>query len=97
MNTLISIGWLGVKSCYLNISLEEAKSRYLKDNPEEADCLDREGFVGSFQFEDEFLAYSVYETDKLDPGLAKKFDFGNSDGTDNAGNKYELAGEGEDV
>ena len=32
MNTLISIGYLGGKKCYLNISVEEAIKRFCKDD-----------------------------------------------------------------
>ncbi len=55
MNKLISIGYIGLKRCYLNISLEEAKRRYQEDEEEIPDN------IYEFEFEDEFCAYDVYE------------------------------------
>lgn len=61
LNKIISIGWLGSKSCYLNISREEAIQRYLVNNPGDSDYLDDSGFITEFEFTDEFWAYSVGE------------------------------------
>lgn len=60
-NILISIGYLGTKTCYLNISREEAIKRYLKDNPELTNSLDYYGIqIDEFEFGDEFECYAVY-------------------------------------
>jgi len=61
MNTLIVIGCLGIRKCYLNISKEEAIERYKKS--EEIDELDSETEedIKEFQFEDEFNAYDVWK------------------------------------
>ena len=55
MNKLISIGYIGLKRCYLNISLEEAKRRYQEEEEEMPHD------ISEFEFEDEFCAYAVYE------------------------------------
>ena len=61
VNTLISIGYLGTKTCYLNISREEAIERYLKDNPFTTyKDLITDDMIDEFQFYDEFGCYSVY-------------------------------------
>jgi hypothetical protein len=86
MNTLISIGWLGGQTCYLNLSLEEAKSRYLKDNPD-TDLEDDFVTIKEFRFRDEFSAYDVWAPDDVKGA--------NSDGTDDSGNEYELANDDE--
>lgn len=60
-NTLISIGYLGTKTCYLNISREEAIERYLKDNPFTTyEDLITENIVAEFEFGDEFECYAAY-------------------------------------
>ena len=62
MNTLIVIGQLGCKKCYLNISREEAIRRYKRDNGTgEDEWAAIEGDIIEFQFEDEFSAYDVGE------------------------------------
>ncbi len=62
MNTLISIGYTGCKSCYLNISKEEAVKRYCKQcNIEIQDFDEREYSIRIFEFEDEFSAYDIWE------------------------------------
>jgi hypothetical protein len=61
MNTLISIGYTGSATCYLNISREEAIERYLKDNPFTTyEDLIKENMVDEFEFYDEFECYAVY-------------------------------------
>jgi len=57
MNKLISIGYIGLKRCYLNIPLEEAKRRYQEDEEEVPDT----DIIYEFEFDDEFCAYDVYE------------------------------------
>lgn len=85
MNKLTVIGYLGSKSCYLNVPLLEAKRRYLVDNPD-SDLDDGFHSVDQFTFEDEFDAYDAW-------GPNKEVVEREPDGTDNAGNKYELAGD----
>lgn len=60
-NKLIRIGFTGDMTCYLNITLEEAIKRYLKDNPFTTyENLIKENIIDEFEFDDEFSAYSVY-------------------------------------
>lgn len=59
VNKIISIGVLGNQTCYLNISEEEAITRYCEKNK-----IVREDFwyaVKSFEFADEFGAYDIDE------------------------------------
>lgn len=67
-NKLITIGWLGVKRCYLNISREEAVRRYVEKEatfytPEEF-AKEKEyieaNMVEEFEFDDEFEAYDAW-------------------------------------
>ena len=58
MNTLIVIGWLGSKRCYLNISESEAIARYIKD--EDSDLEFVLEHIDTFTFDDEFCAYDAY-------------------------------------
>lgn len=60
-NNLIRIGYTGDMTCYLNVTREEAIERYLRDNPFTTyEDLIKENMVHEFEFDDEFLAYSVY-------------------------------------
>jgi hypothetical protein len=59
-NKMISIGYLGVMKCYLNIPTEEAIKRYTESEGVEPGEFD-EGMVNVFYFDDEFGAYSVYD------------------------------------
>ncbi len=60
-NNLIRIGYTGDMTCYLNITREEAIERYLRDNPFTTyEDLIIENMINEFEFDDEFLAYSVY-------------------------------------
>lgn len=57
MNKLISIGFLGNQSCYLNIDMDDAKKRYMREN----DLEDLEGVtIREFEFTDQFEAYDVW-------------------------------------
>ena len=57
MNKLISIGFLGIQSCYLNIDIDDAKKRYMTEN----DLEDLEGVtIREFEFTDQFEAYDVW-------------------------------------
>ena len=57
MNHLIVIGYIGTKRCYLNMSLEEARARYVKTEGEEPEPR----LIDEFDFEDEFGAYDAWE------------------------------------
>jgi len=61
-NKIISIGYIGLKRCYLNIEQKEAIERYCKSEMltfqqfEENDIS-----IDIIEFDDEFGAYSIYE------------------------------------
>ena len=55
VNHLILIGWTGSKSCYLNVTREEALRRYMEANPEDEDPTIKE-----LDFTDEFTAYDAW-------------------------------------
>lgn len=62
-NKLHIIGYMGCKSCYLNISKEEAVKRYNIDNIDNRDSLEIPidlDDVKTIEFEDEFEAYDVW-------------------------------------
>ena len=59
MNKLISIGILGMMTCYLNISNEEAIQRYCKSMDMSIEEFDHNE-LKVFYFSDEFDAYDVY-------------------------------------
>lgn len=62
MNTLVIIGYIGSKSCYLNVPKEEALKRYCKEQNIDLEEMDERAFIITmFQFEDEFQAYDVWE------------------------------------
>lgn len=56
-NTLHVLGFMGVRTAYLNVSAEEAKARFLAANPEYGD-----GHLpmDSFEFTDEFGVYEAW-------------------------------------
>lgn len=61
-NKIISIGYLGSKKCYLNISREEAIRRYkiyhlICEDDELEDGID----IDEFEIEDEFEAYQIWQ------------------------------------
>ena len=58
-NKLISIGFLGMMRCYLNISNEDAINRYCKSMDIAIDEFDHDE-LKVFYFDEEFEAYSVY-------------------------------------
>lgn len=62
-NTLISIGYLGIKRCYLNISLDEAIKRFCISEECTKNEFDKQyaETVEIFDFVDEFNAYDVGE------------------------------------
>lgn len=66
-NHMVSIGYTGIKRCYLNIPLKEAIKRYLKTEEIKlspdfrlADAIPPE-LILEFDFEDEFRAYDIWE------------------------------------
>ena len=60
-NRLISIGWLGLKKCYLNVDTDDAIERYCKsENMTREDFESEDIQIDEFDFDDEFDAYSVW-------------------------------------
>lgn len=59
-HVMIAIGFLGLMSCYVDLTLEEAQKRYLEKNDE--DNLDGIS-ITVFGFDDEFNTYEVSEKD----------------------------------
>ena len=69
MNRAIAIGCLGSKTVFINVPRAEAIRRYLVDNPEYSDDIERiEGGLApnwgdinikEFEFEDEFWTYDI--------------------------------------
>lgn len=65
-NRLVQIGYLGSRTCYLNVSDEEAIQRFLESNPEFSEfdkttILERNSSLfRSFEFKDSFGAYDVW-------------------------------------
>lgn len=57
-HTLHIIGWIGGRRCYLDISIDEAKRRYYESVEDE--IID-DGYINTITFEDEFVAYDVWE------------------------------------
>ena len=65
MNKLVVIGWRGIRTCYLNITLQEAIDRFIKTeeitleyfNSSEVGCE-------IIEFDDEFGAYEVWGLNK---------------------------------
>jgi len=55
---MIAIGWLGVMNCYIDLTLEEAKKRYLESDGSLEDVT-----ITVFGFNDEFRTYDVSEKD----------------------------------
>ncbi len=55
MNTLIVIGFMSAKTCYLNVPEAEARARYTRDN-------DYEHYydVEIYTFKDTFNAYDIW-------------------------------------
>lgn len=64
-NKIISIGWIGIKRCYLNISMNEALKRFAENeniSVEEAkELIENNDILDIIEFDDEFGAYSIYE------------------------------------
>ena len=65
-NKLVVIGYLGVKTCFLNVSREEAIQRFIKMNQipgETTEELDQEllDSIKEFDFDDSFSAYDAWQ------------------------------------
>lgn len=62
MNKLIVIGYLGIKTCYLNITESEAIERYCKDNSMSSTDYEENNnlTIDSYDFDDEFYAYDIW-------------------------------------
>lgn len=63
MNTLISIGYIGLKRCYLNLTEDEAIERYCKFENMTRNEFDENVNISVriIQFDDEFSAYDVWD------------------------------------
>lgn len=60
-NKIISIGYLGLKRCYLNIEQKEAIERYCKSERLTLQQLEEGDIsIDIIEFDDEFGAYSIY-------------------------------------
>lgn len=59
-HTLVTIGYLGSRRAYLDLSKEEAFNRYLKAEGEVPPHS-----VRSFEFDDEFEVYDAWATTEL--------------------------------
>ena len=59
-NKLISIGYLGCMSVYLNVSREEAIRRYRESDGMQDHEVIEEGRICEFEIYDEFSAYAVH-------------------------------------
>lgn len=58
-NTLILIGFIGMKKCYLNITKEEAIERYCAYMSLDVAAFNEDS-VEVIEFDDEFEAYDVW-------------------------------------
>ena len=64
-NSLVTIGFIGSRNCYLNVDLEDAIERYIKDEDiTEDEFYEYETPFEEFEFEDEFTAYEIWEVIK---------------------------------
>lgn len=63
MNKIISIGYTGIKKCYLNLTKKEAIERFIRDLEISMEEYKKsfEYTYEEFEFEDEFRAYDVWE------------------------------------
>lgn len=59
-NTLITIGWMGDKKAYLNITREEAIKRYCESEDEPVEDVREGGVVDELKFDDEFSVYDAW-------------------------------------
>ena len=60
-HTLIIIGWMGSKTCYLDVSKEEAIERYCKENNESLGNFKNFSIpLESFEITDKFWVYDIW-------------------------------------
>lgn len=68
-NSLIVIGWLSMRYCYLNLTREEAIARFIRDHePEmtpEMVTHPGDGFIDEYLFDDEFGAYDAWTDERF--------------------------------
>lgn len=63
-NKIISIGYIGLKRCYLNVDEKEALERYcLSENITIQQFSDDDINISITEFDDEFEAYEIWEND----------------------------------
>ena len=62
-NIIISIGYIGLRKCYLNINKKEAIKRYCKSEEITKEEFDNnfDIRIDSIEFEDEFECYDIWE------------------------------------
>jgi hypothetical protein len=60
-NRLIVIGWLGIKTCYLNVDREEAIRRWCKQEGISVINEFEHRLLQQFEFDDEFGAYDAWD------------------------------------
>lgn len=81
-NVLVAVGPLGSKEFYLNVTVEEAKRRYIEDELLACDKVgsvdeglewlrqqqyDDASFITIMEFEDHFSGYEVYSMNAVEP------------------------------
>lgn len=60
-NKIITIGYIGLKRCYLNVDKEEAMNRYcLSENITREYLEVNDISIHETEFDDEFGAYDIY-------------------------------------
>jgi hypothetical protein len=59
---IIAIGYLGGMRCYLDITEEEAKARYIRDEDEDEDAFDSLSVKRVEVVDGRFGAYEIWET-----------------------------------
>lgn len=57
-NTLVVIGYTGIRRAYLNVPVEEAERRYRE--AEDLEPEDKLPYLHVFEFEDEFNVYDAW-------------------------------------
>lgn len=61
-NKLITIGYMGNQTAYLNLSQEEAINRFLASHHNFSEWEIKEhGLMSSFEFDDSFSVYDAWE------------------------------------
>ena len=66
MNKMVSIGYMGIKRCYLNVDKDEAIRRFLESeglSKDEFETIHGSYPVQEFEFDSEFGAYEVWSHD----------------------------------